>query len=131
MQVCFCVHVGCEFLTALKDFLHHSDRERVMLMSWGAPTDACFQTILAKHRNIEDVLLHFCKETHVVLVRAYPQLPSDIFKEMNMANLHDAARKHVLCRHSYCIVLITRDAPEWIASIPEFCEELNESLKVL
>ncbi len=130
MQVCFCVHVGCEFFTTLKDFLHHSDRERVMLMSWGAPSDACFQTILSKHRDVEDVLLHFCKETHVVLVRAYPQLSSDVFKEMNMADLHDAARKHVLCRHSDCIVLITRDAPEWIASILEFCEELNESLKI-
>ncbi len=130
MQVCFCVHVGCEFLTALKDFLHHSDLERVILMSWRAPPDACFQTILPEHRDVEDVLFHFCKETHVILVGAYPQLSSDVFQEMNMANLHNTIGKDVLCCHSYCIVLITRDATKRVASILEFCEELNESLKI-
>lgn len=130
MQVRFCVHVGCEFLTALKDILHNSDLERIILMSWGPPSDAGLQTILPEHRDVKDVLPHFCEETHVVLIGAYPQLPSDVFEKMNVANLHNAIGKDVLCCHSYCIVLITRDAPERVTSILEFCEELNESLKI-
>lgn len=130
MQVCFCMHVGGEFLATLKDILHHSDLQRVVLMSWRAPPDACFQPVLSEQRDVEDVLFHFCEETHVVLVRAYPQLPSDVFEEMNVTNLHNAIGKDVFCRHSYRIVLITCDAPERVASILELGEELNESLKI-
>ena len=100
-------------------------------MTWRAPADACFQSILAEVLHSKDVLLHICEEYAVGFFTAGLERSANVLQEMNMADLHDAAGEHVLRSHTDGIIFIAGDRAERVTHILELCEELHHCLEIL
>ena len=75
--------------------------------------------------------LDVSEETSVSFLASGLERPPDILQEMHVADLDDAARKDILCRHPNGLVLVASDAAERIVHVLELREELHERLKVL
>lgn len=114
-----------------KYVIHDCNLYIVILVLRRAPTDACFQTTLAKHGNAKDMCFYVFEEVHVVLTCTYSKLFSDVLEEVYMADLNNDIGEDIDSCLFDCQIIITRHRDEWVIHVLELCEELYPRLKAL
>ena len=126
-----CCDVPRQQIAVGEDVLERLDLHRIVVVAWGSPTDMTFQVLLPEVREIEDLLFEICEKVPVGLLAADFEGSSDVFQEVDVAELDDDTGVDRSCCQADGFIVVADNAQEFVARILEFREELEQRLVVL
>lgn len=123
--------IAREPLTVFGDVLERGDLHGVVLVLLQKFKASLLQFLSAEQRNFENGFFNFPHEGFVGVVAADFECAPDILQEVDMAELQEGFRVHVVRGHTDCFVVVAHDGEAVVARVLQLREELHPRLVAL